>query len=115
MHIGAAAAWRKVSQSKCAATAACCIICGALNYFFALVKLGFVPTAGVSVIGNGFVGAKESVGTTLSGQGFFREVLAVSHSTALGDMFDLTLWLVAGWWLPGGDAWRSRTTHQDRL
>ena len=39
---------------------------------------------------------------------------AVSHSLALVDMFDLTLWLVAGLVLPRGDAWRSRTTHQDR-
>ena len=37
--------------------------CGALNYFLALAKLGFVPIAGVSVIVNGFVDAKGSVGT----------------------------------------------------
>ena len=43
------------------------VFCGALNYFFALVKLGFVPISGVSVIVNGFVGAKGSVGTTMSG------------------------------------------------
>ena len=34
------------------------VFCGALNYFFALVMLGFVPTAGVSVTVGGFVGAK---------------------------------------------------------
>ena len=45
--------------------------CGALNYFFALVKLGFVPIAGVSVIVNGFVDAKGSVGTTMSGLQLF--------------------------------------------
>ena len=39
---------------------------GALNYFLALVKLGLVPTAGVSVTVSGFVGAKGSVGTTMS-------------------------------------------------
>ena len=41
--------------------------CGALNYFLASVKLGFVPIAGVSVIVNGFVDAKGSVSTTMSG------------------------------------------------
>ena len=46
------------------------VFCGALNYFFALVKLGFVPTAKVFVIGNGFVGADRSVW----------EVLAVQHT-----------------------------------
>ena len=45
--------------------------CGALNYFLALVKLGFVPIAGVSVIVNGFVDAKGSVGTTMSGLQLF--------------------------------------------
>ena len=34
--------------------------------FCALVMLGFVPTAGVSVTEGGFVGAEGSVGTTMS-------------------------------------------------
>ena len=56
-----------LSQFKCAATAACCMF-GALIYFLALVKLGLVPTAGVSVIVSSFVGAKGSVGTMMSGR-----------------------------------------------
>ena len=75
-----AAAWREVldflSQFKCAATEAYCI-CRALNYFLALVKLGFVPTASVSVTVGGFVGAKGSVGTTMSRRLIFREEIAV--------------------------------------
>ena len=50
---------------------------GALNYFLASVKLGLVPTAGVSVTVGGFVGAKGSVGTTMSGRLIFREEIAV--------------------------------------
>ena len=41
------------------------VSCGALHYFFALVKLDFVPTAGVLVTVSGFVGATGSVGTTM--------------------------------------------------
>ena len=40
----------------------------ALNYLLALVMLGLVPTAGVSVTVSGFVGAKGSVGTMMSGR-----------------------------------------------
>ena len=65
-----------LSQFKCAASAACCI-CGALNYSLALVLLGFVPTAGVFVTVNGFVGAMGSVGTTISGWLILREDVAV--------------------------------------
>ena len=53
------------------------VSCGALHYFFAIVKLDFVPTAGVSVTVSGFVGAKGSVGTTMSGRLVFREEIAV--------------------------------------
>ena len=80
MLFDAAAAWQEVLyiliQLKCAATAAYWN-CGALNYFFALVMLGFVPTAGVSVIECGFVGAKGSVGTMTSGRLIFREEIVV--------------------------------------
>ena len=41
-------------------------MCGALNYFLALVLLGFVPTAGVSITVGGVVGAEGSVGTMMS-------------------------------------------------
>ena len=50
---------------------------GALNYVLALVKLGLVPTAGVSVTVCGFVGAMGSVGITMSGRLVFREEIAV--------------------------------------
>ena len=53
------------------------VSCGALHYFFALVKLDFVLTAGVSVTVCGFVGALGSVGTTMSGWLVFREEIAV--------------------------------------
>ena len=54
------------------------VSCGALHYFFALVKLDFVPTAGVFVTVSGFVGAKGSVGTMMSGQVDLREEIASS-------------------------------------
>ena len=41
-------------------------MCGALNYFLALVMLGFVPNAGVSITVGGVVGAEGSVGTMMS-------------------------------------------------
>ena len=73
MLSGAAAAWREVfyilSQVTCEASAAYWyFFFGALNCFLALVKFDLVLTAGVSVIVSGFVGAKGSVGTTMSGQ-----------------------------------------------
>ena len=81
--IGAAAAWREVlyflGQIKCAAAAAYWHF-GALDYLFALVKLGLVPTAGVSVTACGFGGAMGSVGIMISGRLVFRGELAVQHA-----------------------------------
>ena len=50
---------------------------GALNCFFALVKLGLVFTAGIFVTLRGFVGAKGSVGIAMLGRLIFREEIAV--------------------------------------
>ena len=50
---------------------------GALNYVLTLVKLGLVPTAGVSVTVCGFVSAMGSVGITMFGRLVFREEIAV--------------------------------------
>ena len=81
MLIGAAAAsgGRFFTSSTCSSVQLPqhTVSCGALHYFFALVKLDFVPTAGVSVTASGFVGAKGSVGTTMSGRLVFREEIAV--------------------------------------
>ena len=43
-------------------------MCEALNYFLALVMLGFVPTAGVYITVGGVVGAIGSVGTMMFGR-----------------------------------------------
>ena len=53
MLIGAAAAWREASTFPARSSVQLpqhTGSVGALNYFLALVKLGFVPTAGVSTL-----------------------------------------------------------------